>query len=349
MNYAIFRHVLVLFSMVLACDVHASNSVSLGELGKLSLTYTPINAVSTMEKPASTGIVKVLPGSPLQIISPMDPQKIEYLVAHGENVKQNQRIAMLSGSEVHHFRDNLAAKTALLKIAKSRFDKNRELASVNAISQDKWLNIAQQYYDAQLTWGHLNHFAEMFEPHSDEDMGYLLAPSKGIFMLPEQRSNDIKTQATETQLGAIVNPNSIRLTTLVNASEKEFVEAMYTDSCSVEIEKIEKISHRFFVRVWSAPLPEGCALQLGAQVNVRVQLSVSAHSVPAASVFYLHGQASIFVRHDDTLKAVPITLIGNTDNDSAVFTAPDLTNNDEVLTSSISAVQGILLGLGGIE
>ena len=95
MNYAIFRHVLVLFSMVLACDVHASNSVSLGELGKLSLTYTPINAVSTMEKPASTGIVKVLPGSPLQIISPMDPQKIEYLVAHGENVKQNQRIAML--------------------------------------------------------------------------------------------------------------------------------------------------------------------------------------------------------------------------------------------------------------
>jgi len=244
-NYAIFRHVLVLFSMVLACDVHASNSVSLGELGKLSLTYTPINAVSTMEKPASTGIVKVLPGSPLQIISPMDPQKIEYLVAHGENVKQNQRIAMLSGSEVHHFRDNLAAKTALLKIAKSRFDKNRELASVNAISQDKWLNIAQQYYDAQLTWGHLNHFAEMFEPHSDEDMGYLLAPSKGIFMLPEQRSNDIKTQATETQLGAIVNPNSIRLTTLVNASEKEFVEAIHTDSCSVEVEKIEKLTTAF--------------------------------------------------------------------------------------------------------
>lgn len=349
MNYAIFRYVSGLFSMVFACYVHASSSVSLDELGKLSLTYASIDAVSAMEKPASTGIVKVLPGSPLRIISPMDPQKIDYFVAHGENVKQNQRIAMLSGSEVHHFRDNLAAKVALLEITKSRFDKNRELASVNAISQDKWLNIAQQYYDAHLTWGHLNHFAEMFEPHSNKDMGYLLAPSKGVFMFPEQPSTDMEAQATETHLGAIVNPNSIRLTTLVNESEKEFVEAIHTDLCSVDVEKIEKINHRFFVRVWSAPLPEDCALQLGAQVNVRVQLSVSAYSVPAASVFYLHGQASIFVRHDDTLKAVPITLIGNTDNNSAVFTAPDLANNDEVLTSSISAVQGILLGLGGIE
>jgi hypothetical protein len=123
-NYAIFRYVLVLFSMVLACDVHASSSVSLDKLGKLSLNYASINPVSAMEKPASTGIVKVLPGSPLRIISPMNPQKIDYLVAHGENVKQNQRIAMLSGSEVHHFRDNLAAKTALLKITKSRFECN---------------------------------------------------------------------------------------------------------------------------------------------------------------------------------------------------------------------------------
>ena len=251
---------------------------------------------------------------------------------------------MLSGSEVHHFRDNLAAKKALFDITKSRFDKNRELASANAITQDKWLNIAQQYYDAQLAWGHLNHFAEMFEPHEDDDMGYLLAPSKGVFMLPEQASAD-----TETQLGAIVNSNDIRLSALVNASEKEWVEAINTSSCSVQIEKVEDINHRFFVRVWSAPIPEGCALQLGAQVNARVQLSVSALTVSADSVFYLHGQASIFVRRASALEAVPITLIGNADNDNAVFIAEGLTNSDDVLTSSISAVQGILLGLGGIE
>ena len=344
MNYTIFRRVLVLFSLVLTGYTHANNSVPLNSLGKLSLSYSSINALSTMEKPVSTGMVKVLPGSPLRIISPMNPQKIDYLVAHGESVTHNQRIALLSGSEVHHFRDNLAAKKALFDLTKSRFDKNRELASVNGITQEKWLNIAQQYYNAQLAWGHLDHFAEMFEPHEDDDMGYLLAPSKGVFLLPEQASAD-----TETQLGAIVSPNDIRLTTLVNASEKEWVEAINTGSCSVNVEKVEDINHRFFVRVWSSLLPEDCALQLGAQVNARVQLSVSALTVSADSVFYLHGQASIFVRRANALEAVPITLIGNADNENAVFTAEGLTKNDEVLTSSISAVQGILLGLGGIE
>ena len=349
MNYTIFRHVWVLFSLVLTGYAHANNSIPLNSLGKLSLSYSSIHALSTMEKPVSTGMVNVLPGSPLRIISPMNPQKIDYLVAHGESVTQNQRIALLSGSEVHHFRDNLAAKKALFDLAKSRFDRNRELASVNGITQDKWLNIAQQYYNAQLAWGHLDHFAEMFEPHEDDDMGYLLAPSKGVFLLPEQASADTETQATETQLGAIVSPNDIRLTTLVNASEKEWVEAINTGSCSVNVEKVEDIHHRFFVRIWSSPLPEGCALQLGAQVNARVQLSVSALTVAADSVFYLHGQASIFVRRANALEAVPITLIGNADNENAVFTAEGLTKNDKVLTSSISAVQGILIGLGGIE
>ena len=344
MKHALFRHVLVLFSMVFSCCVNASNSVSLDKLGELTLSYSSVNAISAIEKPASTGMVKVLPGSPLRIISPMSPQKIDYLVAHGESVTQHQRIAVLSGSEVHHFRDNLAAKTALLEIATSRFNKNRELVSVNAIPQDKWLNIAQQYYDAQLTWGHLNHFAEMFEPHADDDMGYLLAPTEGVFMLPEQAPTD-----AETQLGSVVSANDIRLSTLVNALDSDFVDAVNTDSCSVNIERVEEINHRFFVRVWSAPLPKGCALQLGAHVNTRVQLSVSALTVPADSVFYLQGQASIFVRRANVLEAIPITLIGNADKDSAVFKAPSLSNGDEVLTSSISAVQGILLGLGGIE
>ena len=163
--------------------------------------------------------------------------------------------------------------------------------------------------------------------------------NKGLDLLLELKGELTKLRKNTSDISSISNELLI--------IKMEFGGRMKLDDSTVE--KIEKINHRFFVRVWSAPLPEGCALQLGAQVNVRVQLSVSAHSVPAASVFYLHGQASIFVRHDDTLKAVPITLIGNTDNDSAVFTAPDLTNNDEVLTSSISAVQGILLGLGGIE
>lgn len=344
MNHAIFRHILVLFSIAFACGVHAGNSVSLDKLGKLSLTYSSINAIGAIEKPASTAMVSALPRSPLRIISPMNPQKIDYLVAHGESVTQHQRIAILSGSEVHHFRDNLAAKTALLAITTSRFNKNRELASINAIPQDKWLDIAQQYYDAQLTWGHLNHFADMFEPHEDDDMGYLLAPTEGVFLLPDQASTD-----TETQLGAIVSPNDVRLSTLIHTLNSDVAEAINTASCSVDIEKVEKINHRFFVRVWSAPLPEGCALQLGAQVNARVQLSVSALTVPADSVFYLHGQASIFLRRANVLEAMPITLIGHADTDNAVFTAPGLTNSDEVLTSAVSAVQGILLGLGGIE
>jgi hypothetical protein len=343
-NYAIFRHVLGLLSLALTCCAHASNSVPVDSLGKLSLNYAQIETISTVQKATSTGMVKALPSSPLRIMSPMSPQKVDYLVAHGERVNKQQRIAILSGSEVHHFRDNLAAKTALLQLSKSRFDKNRKLASDNAISQDKWLTIAQQYYDAQLAWGHLDHFAEMFEPHEDDDMGYLLAPAEGVFMLPEQAPTD-----TETQLGAVVSPNDVRLTTLVNSADSDMVKAINTDTCNVDVEKVEKIHHRFFVRAWSATLPKDCDLELGTQLNAKIRLSVSAFTVSADSVFYLHGQASIFVRRDNALEALPIRLIGNADNENAVFTAVGLTKSDEVLTSSISAVQGILLGLGGIE
>lgn len=319
-------------------------SVAIDMLGQLDLHYVDVQQVGTVEKSVSTGSVSALPGAALQIIAPMSPQQIDYVVVDGESVTQGQRIAMLSGSEVHHFRDNLKAKEALRTLAKARFDANKPLSESRAISQAAWFDIAQQFYDADLAWEHLNHFAEMFEPLKHDDKGYLLAAEAGVFRLPQA------TNTTEsTLLGSILHTDSIRLTTHMSTAVAQQATTLATNKCEVSIDNVEQVSHRLLVRVWSSPLPETCGLQLGELAEVSVHLDLAALKISAESVFYINGQSAVFKLSGDTLDVVPVEIVGESEGGALLLQAHPLLVGRKVLSSSVSAVQGILLGLGGIE
>jgi len=322
----------------------SEGSVGIDTLGKLDLNYVDVKQVSTVKKNVSTGTVSALPGAAFQIVAPMNPQQIDYLVVDGEYVIQGQRIATLSGSEVHHFRESLKAKEALRTLAKVRFEANKPLIDSHSISQATWFVIAQQFYDADLAWEHLNHFAKMFEPLQHDDKGYLLAAEAGVFRLPQP------TNTTEgTLLGSILHTDSIRLTTQMSSVVVPQATTLVTHKCEVAIDNVEQVNHGLLIRVWSAPLPKTCSLQLGELVEVSVHLRLPALTVNATSVFYLNGQSAVFKLSGDTLDVVPVEIVGQSEGDSLLLREHPLLVGQKVLSSSVSAVQGILLGLGGIE
>ena len=332
------------FTSLFLLPAIAQTEVPIDSLGKLNLTYVNAAPSQSVQKSVSTGIVAPLPGSQLHLMAPMTPQQVQYLVADGTAVSKGQKLAMLKGSEVHHFTENLKAKTALLKISQKRFNANKPLFEANAISQSSWFSIAQAYYDAKLAWGHLDHFAEMFESDEDDDIGYLLAPEAGLFLYANGEKD-----AEATRLGSIISNNSLRIKTMVSADEASLISAIETANCQVQVARTDAIVNGYLTSVWSEPLPESCNLKLGQRAQVNGHFKLKALKIPAQSVFYLNGQSSVFVRSGNVLNVVPVEVVGQSGADALLIKATPQLNNQPVLSSSVSAVQGVLIGLGEME
>ena len=101
------------------------------------------------------------------------------------------------------------------------------------------------------------------------------------------------------------------------------------------------------LRNCSRSLPPSCRLMLGQQVLATPMVRVDdAYRVPRSAVFRLERENYVLVRDGESLLAVAVTPLAAEAGDY-VLQAADVLRNAEVLVSSVSAVQGILLGLGG--
>lgn len=343
----------VLTWLALSFTAHANTAtkpftIEINALGKLDVEFAQTSAVKSVDIASSIARVTVLPGSAQRLIAPFDSQQVDYLVVDGEKVSQGQRLAKLSGSEVHHFRDSLAAKKAVFELAESRYQKNKPLVTAKSISQDKWLTISQQFFEAKLAWGHLNHFAEMFEPHSNDDMGYLLAPVDGVFQLPHSESGE-QSSMGDVLLGSVTNEQAIRLTTLVDNTIARQVTLLSTPLCTVPVERTEKVANRYLVRLWSSPLPQNCGYQLGEELSLNASMNEQGLRVPSESIFYIDGKAALLKKQAEQLVVVFVSIIGDTNEGDIVIASQSNLLNAQVLSTSVSAVQGMLLGLGGVE
>lgn len=74
--------------------------------------------------------------------------------------------------------------------------------------------------------------------------------------------------------------------------------------------------------------------------------SVDGYRVDRESVFQWQGRAHVFVRDGDRLEAVPVEVVSTIEGDYVVSSQRALAGR-EVLVTSVSAAQGVLLGLGG--
>lgn len=338
------KALMILIAIVVTNTTLANDSVALSQLGKLTATFAPIDEVERFDGGEFVATATSLPGAPMQLVAPIEPQQVRYYFVDGEPVTKGQRVAALAGSEIHHFRENLTAKQALMRMAKDRYEANKSLVANNAISQSAWQGIVQAYYDASLAWEHLRHFSDIFEKADDPDKGFLISPLDGYFLLPGAR-----TTMSDMALGAVLPVNAMKLRALVPVSRAPLITQLRTNHCQVSVERQEGVANQLSVALWSGPLPKACGLRPGQQVRTTAILERNAMSVPVNSVFYLNGMTSVLVRRSERLVVEQVEVIGQSSRDTLIVAGSEALRGQQVLTSSVSAVQGMLTGLGGHE
>ena len=350
---------LSIFGLACAFSANANEPVNISELGDLELEFAQVSNAQHYQGQALSAEVTYSMSQQFLITAPFQPQQIDMLVPHGSEVKQGQVIAAISGSEVHHFQEQLASQEFVYGVAKQRFNEGKNLFKKGAISIHVWSEIADNYHAARIELGHLKHFAELlkFNPQN-KDSAQLMAPTNGLLMYPEMLSD----KGMDVVLGAIIPNDKVRLSIAAPISMASKINSVVTSAqtpnCSNVIFNIsgqEGTADNFHVSLWSEALPSHCQLKPGQVLRVTPLIQQDAQLVPKSSVFNWEQAPHVLVKQGSNLIPQPVEIIASVNNietnnteTAMYYLAPNSElNNNEVLTRSVSAVQGLMAGMGG--
>ncbi len=321
-----------------------AQTVDLDLLGAFDLNFESALPVATYPTEPVAATVAFRKGEAFSVPSPGRVQQIEYLVEPGASVQEGQPVAVVRGPAMHHFEMSYQSSKVLLAGAQRRFDSNKELYERKAISAAKWLEISEKYYTLQLEYEHMRHFFELVvEGDDDPDALTLKAPLAGVIDYSAAYGGVEEGE----NIALFIPHGAIRLEArLPNRIQGEVV-ALATTDCELPIERVSAMTDGFFVQAWTVPLMSTCDLMLGQQVLATPLLGgAGIYSVPMTAVFQLERQTQLLLREGDALVPVEVRLLG-ADGDNYLLRADIDLRQREVLVSSVSAVQGVLLGLGG--
>ena len=340
------RTILAALLLPFAClaGTAAAQEIELASLGALELVFQPAQAVQRYPGRPVAATVGFRRGEAFNVPSPGRLQQIEYLVEPGAAVDKGQPFAVLRGPEMHHFEMNYDSSRELLASAERRFRANRALYERKAISESRWLEISEQYYALALEHEHMRHFFELVkEGDNDPDSLTLVAPVSGMIdYLPAQG-----VVQEGDNIAQFLPLGVIRLHAALPIAIRNQVAALQAGSCTLPVARVEAVTDGFFVQAWSAPLTADCDLLLGQKLLATPLLQLAGGwRLPQSAVFQWQRQAHVLLRRGERLQPVAVELLGTQGQDYVVASAVDL-GASEVLVSSVSAVQGILLGLGG--
>ena len=337
------RKLLAGLMLLAAVSPTAAQTLELAALGSLELVFERAVPVQAYPGEAVAGEVTFRNGEDFKVPSPGRVQQIAYLVEPGAAVGQGQPFAVLRGPEMHHFEISYESSKALAEGAERRFKNNKALYQRQAISESRWLEISEQYYALMLEYEHMRHFFELVAEDNDPDALTLKAPLTG-FIIYDAVTTAIAEGDT---IAAFVPPDAVRVrVTLPNAISAD-VAALRIGECRLDIERVSAMTDGFFVKAWTLPPPASCELKLGQQVLALPMIqSASTYRLPRSAVFQLARENKVLVRRGDALTAVAVELLG-TQGDNYLLRMPGSFEGADVLVSSVSAAQGIMLGLGG--
>jgi len=329
--------------LLLASQLAVAETVELSSLGKLQLSFKPVETVNSVSGKKLMASVTNKVGESYVLSTPTNVQQIIYLVENGESVKKGQVIATMKGPEVHHFISEFQAYESLYQLTKQRLENSRTLFRKKIIDEDKWLQINKNYQTTFLTYEHMRHFYELITAISEADESMQVrSPVDGIIIKPinKSRFNEGDTIADFVPASAI----QLELKVPVNKSKKLF--KLSTESCELAIASKSKVADGAFTKVWSKPITDECELVFGQQLIVVPHYNQQAHKIPKSAVFNHNGNDSILVKQGQGLSTVEVALITSDGENYLVNSEMDLSQSS-ILVTSVSAVQGILLGLGG--
>ena len=321
----------------------AASEIQITDLGELSLAYQRASSVTSYPGQHIAAEVTFKKGEAFTLVAPRRIQQIKYLVEVGSFVERGQPLAELRGPEMHHFLTEMEIVRQLLHGAERRYKSNKVLFEKRAIKESQWTEVREKYFAAQLEYEHMRHFSDLVISKDEEDDSIVIAaPVSGIV----DYALEYNSLVSGANIALIVPKSAIRLEAALPASSRKGLVSLRTPSCELKVSSMSAIVSRFFVSAWSESLLPQCELILGQTLLVTPLYTTNAYKVPMKAVFQWRGASSVLVHQGSQLKLVQVELIASSGKDYIVACDMSL-ENTEVLVSSVSAVQGILIGLGG--
>tara|TARA_R110002110_G_scaffold66978_1_gene182985 strand:+ start:72777 stop:73859 length:1083 start_codon:yes stop_codon:yes gene_type:complete len=333
-----------------------AETIPLEKLGTLQLDFAAAREVSQYPAEPVSARVAYRTGEALLLIAPMALHQIDYLLSAGTHVASGQAFAELRGIQVHHLELARESGESLLEVTRNRYRNSEKLRRSNSISDSQWLEASREYYAAMAEYEHLRHFFDaVTEDPEREGVMILKAPLDGVLVYRESAFDGLSGMSSAAQDGdmahgqvvaSFVPDDRLRLQAQVPVSIVAELERLAVPDCELAIERTDALVTGFFVNVWSESVAQDCALRLGQQVVAIPQLRASAFQLPATAVFDWQGSANVLRKAGNGLEAVAVEVIAATGSDYIVTAGSSLADQ-QVLVSSVSAVQGLLLGMGG--
>jgi hypothetical protein len=282
----------------------------------------------------------------------MAAQRMEFLVDPGDPVEIGAPVLRLSGPEVRHWLLETSAIQTRYQSASERYERNKPLWETGALSAAKWSGIQSTYFELKLKNEHRERVLEhaldvdIVEEHDGGPHGSskltLSAPLAGTVNFDVR---ELTRQVGET-IFEVLPPGVVRLKVEIPWRKAATIRRLSLDECKLEVEHVSRSVDGFFITAWSEPLVPDCDLPFGTILSVVPHYGEKALSVPKEAVFSWDQSPHVFVRENDWLEPRPVTLLGEDGRRYAIEPLPNL-QGGVILTRSVSAVQGVLLGLGG--
>ena len=317
--------------------------VPLAALGDLQLDYTAVQEIAEVPGPAVRAQVTHRTGSQYSIQLPRDVRRAHYLVRNGGQVVAGQPFVVLEGPEIHHFLLEFDAMERRYRSAEARYRRSRASYEQKALAEEQWVAIVDNYLALQLEYEHMRHFMELVDPPQDDVESITLhAPITGYIEFESRQMALIEGD----EVASFLAPGELRAQLLVPVQDADRLTGVQLEGCRLDVEELEGVARGFSLVAWSEAVTGACRLQLNSVLSATPLYRHEAYRVPRSAVFTWAEQAHVLLRGDGALQLVPVVLLQPVGEDYAVTSEIDLAGR-AVLSSSVSAVQGVLLGLGG--
>lgn len=316
-----------------------SQEVPLAKLKGIDLVFTPARAVNTRPGPRIQLRVSNLPGDEFALRLPFTPNRIEPLVAEGALVKAGDPLVRIFGPELEAWLIEAADTKQRFEEARKRYERNRPLFEQNALSSDTWLAISDRYQSLRLAMHHVEHVTQWLDAGSSQ--ATLRSPSTGLVRLSAKEGES----GPETTIATIIAPRALRLVGSLSADTEESAVDFRVANCRVAIDRQERIVSGFRRLLWSEPASTCVPLQPGLRFSGRISFAMEGFAIPKAALLRSAGRTVVALRRRDTLVLTEVQLRGEDTADYYVTGPPELAQQP-LLSSSTSALQGLLAGLG---
>ncbi|MEE4276960.1 MAG: hypothetical protein V2I82_00670 [Halieaceae bacterium] len=337
---------LVLLSLLAASVTCQAQRIALADLGELEIGYAEAQAQSEYPGAQLLLSAQVLPGDAFALRLPFRPNRITRLVGAGTAVSAGTAIVRIEGPELAAWLLEAEAVEAQFAQAQARFRSNEILFAGGGLSAAQWKTISEAYYLMQREMHHVEHVREVLR--MDATVGELaradvLAPVDGRVIYPD---GSVSTDA-ELLLANFVADDALRLTGRLGVGSGLAVDpvALIIGDCRIDIAQVEATAQALTRRVWSAAAPACIDLIPGAAYAGRALYPFDGVAVPRGALLRHGGLAGVLVRRGQALEFVAAQIVA--EEETHYYLEPDSSlAGAQVLSRSVSAVQGMLLGLG---